>query len=513
MKSGSNRCATAAGLAMAALGVSVPGSAAEAMLGDPSVRLLLNTAVAYHYHAEIRRKTTEAACYFDPQKPSTLRCLWSWNNPGADAHRLRTRVKRNAVKRCKNAGGTSCVEFYRNGRLRYDGLSPDERQRLEGVFESIPTYDSESTPLPDDATVRAGLFHERFVQMQGYWEDWRKKKKSKRHYAMCANEQGTGVQFNMQGGVKQLPHVRNMCILQCQAFAQWERTSGPCYTLFENGDFTSTAAEQAMQLKIEPASPEVRDAFVGAWKGIDHRGTTIETVIERVDPDGGVAGTGCSEYPNGSLAWRTLDEATFVNGDRITVMNGNVRITLMMNGAQGEAGETILTRPNGRQWRAPMQSMDSRGCNERFTVGAVAEQDAERQTDDAPIVGAWSGRWKSGTIAELAIEAVDHDGALTGRYCTERRSGALRLWDVGPNDRFDGTVDRKGKKALITIPWGNGNRNELEFTLKGSDKVTMKHKERAGTNKQKVSTLKMTRGASVGGCLANTVRRSSAEQG
>ena len=28
--------------------------------------------------------------------------------------------------------------------------------------------------------------------MQGYWEDWRRKKKAKRHYALCANEGGTG---------------------------------------------------------------------------------------------------------------------------------------------------------------------------------------------------------------------------------------------------------------------------------------------------------------------------------
>ena len=113
----------------------------------------------------------------------------------------------------------------------------------------------------------------------------------------------------------------------------------------------------------------------------------------------------------------------------------------------------------------------------------------------------------------MAIEAVEHDGALAGRYCTKRTSGALQLWDVGPNDRCEGSVDKKGKKALITIPWGNGNPNEVEFRLKGSDKVTMKHKERACTNKQKVSTLKMTRGASVGGCLVNTTRRSNAEQG
>lgn len=513
MKSAIKRCGLAAGLAVIALGVATPGSAAETTLGAPGVRLLLNTAVSYHYHAKIRRKTTAAACYFDPQKPTTMECSWRWSNPGADAHRLRTTVKRDAVKWCKNAGGEPCIEFYRNGKLRYDGLSPEETQRLEGVLDSIASYDSEAAPLPDDATVRAGLFHERFAQMQGHWEDWRKKRKAKRHYAMCANEQGTGVLFTMQGGVKQLRHVRAMCILQCQAVAQWEGTSGKCYTIFENGQFTSTAAREAMQLNVEAGSPETRDAFVGAWKAMNHRGTTLETVVKRVDPDGRVAGTDCSEYRNGSLSWQTLGKATFVNGDRITLMNGKVRVTFMMNGGRGETAETVLTWPNGWQWRAPMEPMSGGGCNERFTVGAVAEPAAERQPDDPPLVGAWSGRWGNGDVAELAIEAIGADGALTGRYCTKRTSRALQVWDVGPNDRFKGTVNKKGKQAQITIPWGDGNRDELEFRLKGSDKVTMKLKERAGTNRQKVSTLKMTRGASVGGCLVNTTSRSSADQG
>ena len=349
--------------------------------------------------------------------------------------------------------------------------------------------------------------------MKDHWEDWRKKKKSKRNYAMCANEQGTGVRFTMQGEVKQLPHVRRMCILQCQAVAQWGNTGGKCHTIFENGKFTSTAAQRALQLKVDPASPEVRDAFVGAWKGFNHLGATIETVIERVDPEGNVAGTGCTEYPNGALAWRTLDEATFVNGDRITLMNGNVRMTLMMNGTQREAAETILTWPNGWQRQVPMQSMSTRGCNERFMMGATAGGVVERQADDSPIVGAWSGTWKNGTVAELAIEAVEDTGALTGRYCTKRTSGVLRVWDLGADGPFKGTLGKKGKKVLMTIPWGEGNRDELEFRLKGTDKVTMKYKERAGTSKQKVTTLKMTRGASEDGCLRRTTQSPPPGQG
>ena len=515
MESTMRRYVTAMALAAIALGATAlaPDTAAGATLSEQSVRTLLNTAVSYHYHADVRRKTAEGACYFDPQKPTTIRCSWRWSDPGANASRLRQRVERVALKRCRNAGGESCIELYRNGDLTYDGLPPDEAQRLAAVLESIPSYGSEATPLPDDATVRAGRFHERFEQMQDYWEDWRKKKKGNRNYAMCANEQGSGVRFAMQSVVKRLRHIRAMCILQCQAVAQWENTDGRCHTLFENGKFTSTAAQRAMQLQVEPASPEVRETFVGAWKGIDPRGVTLEAVIERVDADGSVAGIGCREYANGSLAWRTLDSATFENGDRITVMNGNVRTTLMMDAMREGAEEIVQTWPSGWQSRTSVQPMQPGGCAERFTALAGAGNIVERPPDDAPIVGAWSGKWKNGSISELVIESVADDKAFSGRYCEKWTSGVLQLWDIGVDRPFQGTLDKKGKKARLTIPWEGGNRNELEFRLKGTDKVTMKRKERADTNRQKVTTLKMTRGASEDGCLLRTTSLSSANGG
>ena len=140
-------------------------------LDDESIRQVLNTAVSYHYHANVRRKTAEGACFLDPQKPATMRCSWRWSNPGADAFRLRQKVKRDAVKWCKNAGGTACMEIYRNGKLsdEYDGLAPGQRQRLAAVLESIPSYDPEATALPEDLSIETGLYHERFAQMQGYW--------------------------------------------------------------------------------------------------------------------------------------------------------------------------------------------------------------------------------------------------------------------------------------------------------------------------------------------------------
>ena len=160
MKSKIKRYRMATALLMLTLGMTplVPGAAVETTLGDQQVRMLFNTAVSYQYHAKVRRKTTEGACFFDPQKPTTMRCSWRWGNPGANTHQLRQKVKQDAVKWCKQDGGESCITFYRNGKLRYDGLAPEETQRLEGVLESIPTYGHEATPLPEGSTIRAGCF-------------------------------------------------------------------------------------------------------------------------------------------------------------------------------------------------------------------------------------------------------------------------------------------------------------------------------------------------------------------
>ena len=132
---------TAAGLLTMALAMTASGLAAAAgvTLGEQNVRTVLNTAASLHYHAEVMGEPVEGVCYFDPGNPASMRCAWrSAGSGGADASRLRQKVKRDAVKRCKQGGGESCVELFRNGTVTYDGLSPDETRRLEAVLASLP---------------------------------------------------------------------------------------------------------------------------------------------------------------------------------------------------------------------------------------------------------------------------------------------------------------------------------------------------------------------------------------
>ena len=136
-------------------------------------------------------------------------------------------------------------------------------------------------------------------------------------------------------------------------------------------------------------------------------------------------------------------------------MNGKIRMTLMVGATPGESVEATQTWPNGWQMRMPMQPMSTRGCNERFLASLAFDSVMEQRPDNAPIVGAWSGRWKNGVIAELLIESVDHNGALIGRYC-EKPGWGMQLWDLAADGPFKGTLGKKGKKAQMTIPWGTG---------------------------------------------------------
>ena len=495
------------------LGMVLPGLAsAQTQFGDQHIRSLLNTAVSYHYHKTIKRKTTDAACYFDPDNASTMRCSWTWNDPGANAQSMRRKTTRDAKKWCKNAGGKSCTVLYRNGKLRYDGLPPEQEQAIKEVLENIPLHSREASPLPEGATIKAGLFHERFVQKIVYAEDWRNKKAAKRHYAMCANEQGSGADFLMQGRTRQLSQIREMCVIQCQAVAQWENTQGRCYTIYENGQFTGKAAKHAMRLEFVAAGSAIRDAFVGAWKGTDHRGTTTEAIIKNVHTSGNAEGSACMEFYNGALLWAPFNAAPFLNADRIALSTGGVRRTMMLSGTHGEPTELVTTSSSGWQTRIAMDRFDKGSCHDRFRTTATVEEPAQRQTDDAPIAGTWSARWENGTILELAIESIGAKGAVHGRYCTMVTSGRINMWDLSPEGTFTGTVDKKGKKAKVKIPWGNDGRDELELRLKKDDTVTMKLKKIGGSQKQKPTTTPMVRGAAEDGCLRRTTRRPTGDK-
>lgn len=233
-------------LAAVAMPVAAP---ADTVLTERDVFRFLSVAVAHYYKKNEERWTVEAACYFDPQVEGSMSCPWRTGGGGADPHRLRQRVKQDGIKWCKKNGGKSCTLLWRNGKLVFDALSPEDSAKVESIVQNIPSYESEAVPLPEGVEV-SGRLRGRFAKIREFWKD-RKKKRSGRkpHYAVCASDAGpwsTSYQEGGQAKAEGLKSVRRMCMLKCRAAMEWFGHNGDCYLVFEDGKFASEAARKAV---------------------------------------------------------------------------------------------------------------------------------------------------------------------------------------------------------------------------------------------------------------------------
>ena len=222
---------------------------ADTDLHERDVFRVLNAMVSFHYQKTKKRRTIESACYFDPQVEKSMSCPWQSGGGGADPHRLRQKVQRNGAKYCKQRGGENCILLWRNGKLKFDSLSPEDTAKLESVMTNLPAYNSEANPLPDGVEVGSSL-RERFEEVRDWFEDRRKKRRGhKPHYAVCASDRGPWASAYQEGGSthrEALAAVREMCILKCKAAEEWFSKQGTCYLVYEDGKFASTAAQQAV---------------------------------------------------------------------------------------------------------------------------------------------------------------------------------------------------------------------------------------------------------------------------
>lgn len=220
--------------------------AAAANLHANDIPRALEVAVSYFYQTKVRRRAMDAACYFDPQVKRSMACTWSSYDTGADSFFVQQEVRRRALKRCKKNGGKSCVLFYRNGKLRYDGLSPHLAEKFETILRRIPSYLTEATPLPEGAGIRGG-FRNWFERERQYREEQRKKRRGKNmRYAICANERGVAMTYAVEGPKMSMRHVRRECAMRCQVYADWLSKGDPCFVIYEDGRFASPAAQRAV---------------------------------------------------------------------------------------------------------------------------------------------------------------------------------------------------------------------------------------------------------------------------
>ena len=106
-----------------------------------------------------------------------------------------------------------------------------------------------------------------------------------------------------------------------------------------------------------------------------------------------------------------------------------------------------------------------------FVSTAVFAQDAH------PLVGTWTGTWKSGLIVELTVTAVE-DRKAHGMYCNVRPDRTIWFTDLHPEHGVDASVNRKGR-----LKYGF-NKTKWEFKPGRSDPDTMQMVWRRGGKKR-----------------------------
>ena len=115
--------------------------------------------------------------------------------------------------------------------------------------ESDTLVPQEAAPFPEGARI-GGRFREWFERERKYREEMRTKRRGRNlSYAICGNERGTGMTFAMEGTRPSMRHVRRECVMNCQVYAEWHSVKDPCYVIYEDGQFSSAAAQRAVLQK------------------------------------------------------------------------------------------------------------------------------------------------------------------------------------------------------------------------------------------------------------------------
>ena len=233
----------------AAVPALAPASArAGVVLDRYTLTKVLANAATDAYQRTVKRNIIESACYLDPQVEASMGCgfRWAGRQSGAIPFYMRDLVKSRLISFCKEAGGSNCVPFTKNGELEFAGVSSGQSEKLKSVLGQIPSYDPEAKPFPD-GVVLARRFRDWFPGARDHFEELHRRKRFKNfHYAMCANSAGTYTWSSAEGPGVEIPQIRSTCVLSCMALAEMYSEERDCYVVHADGKFASAAAEAAL---------------------------------------------------------------------------------------------------------------------------------------------------------------------------------------------------------------------------------------------------------------------------
>ena len=202
----------------------------------------VNRAVAgmvpyWYVKKKMKDRSVRSFCYIDPKVEKSIGCAWRTGKNANDS-------RNSAKKRCKRRGGSKCVQFWANGKLKYKKTPEADAEKYVAVFENIGSQEYDTGPLIE-GQIASEDSRQGYQTEIGRFEKRLDSAPTNPHHVVC----GTGVfwtGFYMEGIGSTVEHVRNMCVLRCQAFQDFFDRDEGCFVYSEDGKFVSSEAERIL---------------------------------------------------------------------------------------------------------------------------------------------------------------------------------------------------------------------------------------------------------------------------
>ena len=132
----------------------------------------------------------------------------------------------------------------------------------------------------------------------------------------------------------------------------------------------------------------------------------------------------------------------------------------------------------------------------------------ERRGDDR-LAGRWNGSWKSGSVSEAEIDAIDADNQASGRICYHNaRTGLLSVLDFHDDGPLERSYDPSEQSLSIVreaLEMEPGLRHRQRLTLIDADTARFESTGNVGRANERTTTLTLRRGTHDDGCLRRII--------
>ena len=231
-------------------------------------------------------------------------------------------------------------------------------------------------------------------------------------------------------------------------------------------------------------------------------------MIERIDKDGGIAGTACEAWPSGQIAGDRMreDERSPYEGWDLSTWIGTTRVTYTpwyegkirrltgrteADGSLGGGGYTVMKRTKRLL------------CAHLF-ASEPQELPALREDTGDTFIGYWEGIRSNGLRVELRVEHITAKGEVLGRMCGRGTRKILVMFDLYPGGPVKSRYDPEQKEIEAVAQTIKEGRVIRRYRLVGDRSISLTTTTQAGTDNEQERFMRLWRGANPEGCLAMT---------